>query len=430
MKKPPNSIGDYIFESSLGEGSFASVKKGHHKITNTPVAIKIIAKSSTDRKNLIRLHREIDILQDIDHPFVAHYFEKLEDSKNVYLIMEYAPNGDLLSLINKKRGFTENQARFYFCQFISILEYLHIEKKISHRDLKAENVLLDKNNNIRLIDFGLSNLFSNENPFLQTPCGSPAYAPPELFQGRQYTAKCDIWSLGILLFGMVAGYLPFNDQSIRNLSHKILYSDPQYPIFFSSDLVDLLQRLLSKDINSRPSFEEIKNHPWFSSIDFSYIMDLNFGYANDWRINPSVPPDPDIIQKLQLYKINTQNLAVQLSTNKFTQLTALYKMLKKQKITNEMKEFLKYTIPSISAQRSAPIHPPSFPATPRRPNRRKVSNSAQNSDDSPLPSPRPSPVIGSTPPSSRHLLKPKLVSPLQRRKRPNSLNLTTPPVLT
>lgn len=168
------TIGDYILNDVIGQGSFASVKVAEHKITHTQVAVKIIPRQNIgDPDHVARFKREVDLIKDLDHPFIAEFFEVLEDDDHFYIIMEYVKNGNMLNYVNINGELNEDQARHYFCQLISVLEYLHEIKKIAHRDLKAENVLLDAHNNIRLIDFGLSNTFSNETNFLKTACGSP-----------------------------------------------------------------------------------------------------------------------------------------------------------------------------------------------------------------------------------------------------------------
>ena len=167
-------IGNYILKHPIGQGSFASVLLAEHKISHVNVAIKVIPRTNfADPQHEERFHREVDLIKNLDHPFIAEFFEVLEDEKNFYIVMEYVENDNILNYVNTNGELPEDQARHYFCQLVSVLEYLHEEKHIAHRDLKAENVMLDRNRNLRLIDFGLSNIFTNENPYLTTACGSP-----------------------------------------------------------------------------------------------------------------------------------------------------------------------------------------------------------------------------------------------------------------
>lgn len=159
---------------TIGSGSFSSVNLGHHKITGTPVALKMFNKINLIKDDdKMRFYREVELIKSFHHPFVAEFYELIEDETYFYLVMEYAENGNMLNYVNTNGNLDENTARHYFSQLVSVLDYLHDIKKVAHRDLKAENVLLDRYNNIRIIDFGLSNVFSQQNPYLKTQCGSP-----------------------------------------------------------------------------------------------------------------------------------------------------------------------------------------------------------------------------------------------------------------
>ncbi|OHT08314.1 hypothetical protein TRFO_04930 [Tritrichomonas foetus] len=167
-------VGDYILERAIGSGTFASVLLGIHQVTKTKVAVKRISRQNFHDSDFEeRFRREVDLIRKLDHPFIAEFYDVIQDDSNYYIIMELVENGNMLDYVNNNGELQENQARHYFCQLISVLEYLHEEKKIAHRDLKAENVLLDRHFNIRLIDFGLSNIFTDDDPFLKTACGSP-----------------------------------------------------------------------------------------------------------------------------------------------------------------------------------------------------------------------------------------------------------------
>jgi serine/threonine protein kinase len=179
----------------------------------------VVLRSSLDcEEALTRFAREISLLKAMNHPFVAELFEIIEDAGSFYLVMELLEHGNMLEYVNGHGRLNEDQARRYFCEIISALDYLHNWRFVAHRDLKAENILLDRHNNVRLIDFSLSKQFSKAAPTLVTACGSPAYAAPEMIQGHSYTKAADIWSAGVCLFAMVAGHLPFeyNSRSFRN----------------------------------------------------------------------------------------------------------------------------------------------------------------------------------------------------------------------
>lgn len=166
-------IGNYLMIRQIGSGSFASVWLAQHETTNIQVAIKVISKKNIENPDAkTRFNREISLLKQMQHPFISEFFESIENEQNFFLVMEYAENGNMLDFINVKGQLNEMQARHYFSELISVLEYLHDVKKVAHRDLKAENILLDRYDNIRVIDFGLSNVFSGSHE-LKTACGSP-----------------------------------------------------------------------------------------------------------------------------------------------------------------------------------------------------------------------------------------------------------------
>ena len=179
-----SQIGDYIIKKTLGKGTFSKVKLGIHKATNEKVAIKILEKSKIKEKDdLQRIIREMQILNELNHPNIVKVYEICESEEYFFIIMEYCSGGELFNYIVKNHRLTEEESSFFFYQIINCLEYIH-SKKIAHRDLKPENLLLDENNIIKIIDFGLSNYYSGKK--LITPCGSPCYASPEMISGNKY----------------------------------------------------------------------------------------------------------------------------------------------------------------------------------------------------------------------------------------------------
>ena len=186
--------------------------------------------------------------------------------------MEFISNGNLTSFIDKKGILTEQMAQRFFIQIIFALDYLHQEIKIAHRDLKPDNILLDENFNIRIIDFGLSQSFSLESPELKSTCGSPAFMAPELLKGQKATSISDIWSLGIILYNMIYGKLPFNDSNFSELSNKILFSEINYPFKINNYLNDLLSKLLIRKPLDRIQISSILKHQWITNYpDFNRI---------------------------------------------------------------------------------------------------------------------------------------------------------------
>jgi serine/threonine protein kinase len=281
----------------------------------------------------------------------------------VFLVQEYVENGNLLDYVNTNGRLAEDQARRYFAQLVSVLDYLHAELKVAHRDLKCENVLLDRYNNIRVIDFGLSNQFTEINPVLRTACGSPAYAAPEMVKGNPYTPAADIWSAGILLFAIVAGYLPYDDDNIQRLLQKIVYTEVRYPAFMTPQLIDLLQKMICKDPQRRITLEMIKHHPWFSQSEYIALLEQSRLETRWDGQNTDSPIAKEIIDEMTALRIDCHELHHSLLIGDFTELTALYRIFRRQAITERLKDVMQRVGQSAARKGAVPIgHPPAAPS--------------------------------------------------------------------
>ena len=296
-------IDDYIIKDTIGKGTFSTVKLGEHIKTKQKVAIKILNKEKIkENEDFERVKREIKILSKLDHPNIIKTYKITESPKNYYIIMEYCNGGELFNYIVDKEKLEENEASMFFYQLINALDYIH-SLGIVHRDLKPENLLLLDNKLIKIIDFGLSNFFSGEKE-LETPCGSPSYAPPEIIKGEKYNGfYIDIWASGIILFAMLCGYLPFdddeeeeeddedeyeyegNDSEEDNINHKsrkdnnsdnsddsenneilfqkILEGKLEYPSHLSKIAIDLMKKILVVDPQKRIQIKDIKKHKFY-----------------------------------------------------------------------------------------------------------------------------------------------------------------------
>ena len=351
--EPPRTIGPYIITGKLGSGSFATVYSAQHNITGVPAALKCIAKSQLCSKDdLNMLQREVNLMKTLDHPFVTTLYEILEDDYYLYLAMEFVENGNLLDFINAHMGLQEEQARRIFVQLITVIDYLHNDRCIVHRDLKAENVLLDKYNNVRLVDFGLSRAFSKVDPFLQTTCGSPAYLAPEIIREQPYTATADIWSIGVLLYAMVVGALPFGGENISALLNNILNTTPLIPNCLSPELRHLLQRLLVKDPNLRITLKEIENHPWFTEFADSKLFDDKFGLIEALRVVDPHELDSAVVSEMRILGIDTAGLITDLTQFKLNSKTAIYKMLRRQRASEEINNWQKCHVKREAIQKT------------------------------------------------------------------------------
>ena len=257
-------LSDYNILGIIGKGTFSIVKLGENKLTKEKVAIKIMEKNKIiDQEDLKRIQREIEMLKSLNHPNVIKIYKISEDSKKIYIIMEYCENGELFNRIVNKQRLNEDEAALFYYQLINGLEYLH-KNKIIHRDLKPENLLLSKDDILKIIDFGLSNYSKFDDILLGTPCGSPCYASPEMVSGQRYNGfLIDIWSTGIILFAMICGHLPFEDNNNEILFRKILNCQINYPNHIGKIALDLMKKIIVTDPSKRIILQQIKNHPFY-----------------------------------------------------------------------------------------------------------------------------------------------------------------------
>ncbi|XP_067631675.1 uncharacterized protein Sik3 isoform X2 [Eurosta solidaginis] len=263
-------VGYYDLEKTIGKGNFAVVKLASHIITKSKVAIKIIDKTCLNREYLTKTFREISILKSLRHPHITRLYEVMQSKTMIYLVTEYAANGEIFDLLAENGPMKELEAARLFTQLVLAVQYCH-SMGVVHRDLKAENVLLDKDMNIKLADFGFSNRFEDGSP-LTTWCGSPPYAAPEVFQGLEYDGpKADIWSLGVVLYALVCGALPFNGDTLLELKGRVVTGKFRIPYFMSRDCEHLLRNMLVVEPDRRYTLRQIIKHRWLSD----WTADIN-----------------------------------------------------------------------------------------------------------------------------------------------------------
>ncbi|XP_063211244.1 serine/threonine-protein kinase SIK2 isoform X2 [Chroicocephalus ridibundus] len=257
----PVRVGFYDIEGTLGKGNFAVVKLARHRITRSEVAIKIIDKSQLDAVNLEKIYREVQIMKMLDHPHIIKLYQVMETKSMLYLVTEFAKNGEIFDYLASHGRLSESEARRKFWQILSAVEYCH-GRKIVHRDLKAENLLLDNNMNIKIADFGFGNFYKS-GELLTTWCGSPPYAAPEVFEGQQYEGpQLDIWSMGVVLYVLVCGALPFDGPTLPILRQRVLEGRFRIPYFMSEECEHLIRRMLVLDPSKRLTIAQIKEHKW------------------------------------------------------------------------------------------------------------------------------------------------------------------------
>ena len=261
-----NVIKNYKYIKTIGEGTFGKVKLANHIITGEKVAIKILEKNLIKGKSEYkRIEREIKCLKSFNHPNIIQIYEVIENTSSFYIVMEYAPGGELFNYIIEQEKLTEKESSFYLYQIVQGIKEIH-KKKICHRDIKPENLLFTKDKILKIIDFGLSKEYED---YLSTPCGSPCYASPEMIRGQNYNGlSVDLWACGIILFAMLCGYLPFDDSNNDVLFKKILECKIDYPdpveddIILSDNALDLINKILTLNPKNRIGIEEILEHPF------------------------------------------------------------------------------------------------------------------------------------------------------------------------
>ncbi|KAI9815814.1 MAG: hypothetical protein M1832_005228 [Thelocarpon impressellum] len=311
-RRKETRFGEYILGQTLGEGEFGKVKMGWKKEGGVQVAIKLIRRESlgTNPTRLPKIYREISILRELSHPNIVRLHEMVETERHIGIILEYASGGELFDYILTHRYLKDQAARRLFAQLVSGVGYLH-KKGIVHRDLKLENLLLDRNRNIIITDFGFANTFDPDDELgdeieynltsrdfvrkndlervresghrrgdlMQTSCGSPCYAAPELVVSDSlYTGrKVDVWSCGVILYAMLAGYLPFDDDPANpegdniNLLYKYIVSTPlTFPEYVTPHARDLLRRILVADPRLRADLFEVARHSWLS--EYAHVV--------------------------------------------------------------------------------------------------------------------------------------------------------------
>ncbi|XP_024886388.1 maternal embryonic leucine zipper kinase-like [Temnothorax curvispinosus] len=271
--------GLYDLEKTIGSGGFAKVKLATHVATGEKVAIKIMEKTALG-EDLPRVKVEVEALKTLLHQHICRLYQVIETDSHYFMVMEYCSGGELFDHIVEKNRLSESDSRKFFCQIVSAVAYMH-NLGYAHRDLKPENVLLDKDENLKLIDFGLcAKPKMGIQAHLYTSCGSPTYAAPELIMGKKYLgSEVDIWSMGVLLYALLCGFLPFDDNNLENLYKKILTGKYEEPYWLSNDSKTLIKSMLQINPIKRITIHELCRHPWItgnSRKPISFIHRIEF----------------------------------------------------------------------------------------------------------------------------------------------------------
>eukprot|EP01132_Coremiostelium_polycephalum_P009627 gene9627-11798_t len=404
-----HSVGPFIIGKTLGQGTTGKVKLGFHKETGFKVGIKIINKELLTSKPSMRrkIEREIVLMKLIDHPNAMKMYEVYETSKYLFLILEYVEGGELFDYLVEKGGLESGEALYFFQQIIIGLEYCH-SRNICHRDLKPENLLLSGDKRIKIADFGMGSIVKKDS-LLHTSCGSPHYASPEVVSGIDYDGhKADVWSCGVILYALLTGRLPFDDENIRKLLNKVKNGSFAMPAFIHKDAQDLLNKMLMVDPKKRITIKEIKQHPWFLSNlpQFSKshsLEDLSYSSLPDLSFL-----DDEVFRSLMALGLGTtEEVKKALVSNESSNILVYYRLLEERKKYDndpnkygyKPKEIRRNSVSDIQIQ--SPQSPNINSSSP------SPSSSLSNSQNSLPPPPTPTIIkpVESPRPSSEGLLK-------------------------
>ncbi|KAL9902167.1 serine/threonine-protein kinase BRSK1 isoform X3 [Glossina fuscipes] len=328
-------VGPYRLEKTLGKGQTGLVKLGVHCVTGKKVAIKIINREKLSESVLMKVEREIAIMKLIDHPHVLGLSDVYENKKYLYLILEHVSGGELFDYLVKKGRLTPKEARKFFRQIISALDFCH-SHSICHRDLKPENLLLDEKNNIKIADFGMASL-QPAGSMLETSCGSPHYACPEVIRGEKYDGrKADVWSCGVILYALLVGALPFDDDNLRQLLEKVKRGVFHIPHFVPPDCQSLLRGMIEVNPDRRLTLAEINRHSWVTAGGKGELeLELPMMEVVQTHVIPSASAvDPDVLNaicSLGCFKEKEKLIQELLSSNHNTEKVIYFLLLDRKR---------------------------------------------------------------------------------------------------
>lgn len=341
---PPCGQGElpgYTIGRVIGEGGFCKVHLGVHHFTREKVAIKMIDKGRlVEQADRRRVGREIRVLKRLSHQSVIRVFDVVESHARIYVVMEYCEGGSLLDYVRGKKRLSEAEACAFMHQVLRGLENCH-ENGVVHRDVKLENLLLDEEARMKIIDFGLSAILQPGRK-LRVHCGSPSYAAPEIVSRKLYAGPpVDVWSLGVVLFAMISGYLPFHSQhnNKQELCGKIVKGHYSAPDYISPEAKDLLSQMLTVDPTRRITTAAIWKHPWMASC------------PQQQRLPPPLPParvrvvpetgessaDDDIMDEMEIHGFTRAKVAEYLARGDYNYATSTYYLMQaaKQRLAKE-----------------------------------------------------------------------------------------------
>ena len=322
--KVPGKLDNYKIEETIGEGTYGKVKLATHIKLNEKVAIKFINKKKLQKGDDERIKNEIKIITKLNHPNILKAFEVFDDETNYYIVMERPIRGDLFNYICSKGRLSMDEASFIFYQIVNGIQYLH-KNKIVHRDMKPENIMLTKDMIVKIGDFGLSKYFKSSESRLKTNCGSPCYSAPEVLRGNRYKPQpVDLWGLGIILYCMVCGELPFEDEREDILVRKVTLCKYTCPLFVSDIFKSFFKKILCPNPNERITIEQIKMNCIYNVGRSNFYKYFKI-YGEDGDMYPQVKnfikkkvlKDLEVILSMEISEQTEQMNEYKILTHKF-----------------------------------------------------------------------------------------------------------------
>ncbi|XP_052025825.1 sperm motility kinase 2B-like [Apodemus sylvaticus] len=308
----------YVVIKTIGQGGCAKVKLAQHRLTGTPVAVKMILKREHWCHPVVT---EVEIMMKVNHPNIVSLFQVVETNKRIYLIMELAKGKSLHQYIREAGHLQEDEARAIFLQMLNAMNYCH-NQGVVHRDLKPDNIMIDSNGRVKIIDFGLSTQMKPGQQ-LNYHCGTYPFAAPELLLGRLYDGrKTDVWTLGVVLYFMLTGRMPFDALNVPQLRRQVVSGKFPVPACLSKELQDLLSLLMTVNPTLRPTIAEVMMHPWLAGY--------SQGFPRPCKELTPIRPDPAIIKAMRHLGFQAQEIKNSLCQKKYDEAMACYCFLKEQ----------------------------------------------------------------------------------------------------
>jgi serine/threonine protein kinase len=331
---PGQIIDDFLIMEQIGSGAFSKVHLAEHLPTHCFAAVKIVDLAQLGPADIKSMIREISVFQLVSHRNICSLYRISTVAQSLLFFMEYAPGGTLLHVVNEKKGLSEPEAQFYFIQLFAAVRHLHLYHFVAHRDLKLENVMIGKNKVVKLADFGLAG--TSCDTLMHTFLGTPGFQAPEIIAGNEYNEKCVVWSLGVCLWAIVAGRMPFSTEnsSIRLFLEEVV--NIQYPKTFSPLLLDLLKRMLIVKPDERPHLMQLQDHMWLKGLEQLspniapqpvYFQSARSLSAVSKLKRQKVTPNEKVLKKCEDMGIDIEPLKAELANGETTQATTIYFVL-------------------------------------------------------------------------------------------------------